>query len=137
MKPSKIDKDQLYTSSELAKDVGITPRAIRFYESKGLISPQRAGSNRVYDYRDHARMLIILRGKRLGFSLAEIKEYLDLYDADTEHKVQLNRLHEGVRERQQALELQRQDLETTLDELRDIEDQILEAMQRAGMSAAE
>lgn len=73
---------RLYTVTELAAELGMTARAIRFYEDKGLITPQRAGTTRVYSSRDRARMILILRGKRLGFSLGTIREYLDLYDAD-------------------------------------------------------
>jgi DNA-binding transcriptional MerR regulator len=122
------DPDRLYSTTELAEDLGVTPRAIRFYESKGLLDPQRAGANRVYSYRDRARLLIILRGKRLGFSLALIQQYLDLYDADPTHKEQLVHLLRNARRRIDELEHQRRDLELTLEELRDIEEQVLAAM---------
>jgi DNA-binding transcriptional MerR regulator len=124
---------RLYTVTDLAADLGVTPRAIRLYESKGLLEPQRAGANRIYTYRDRARLLLILRGKRLGFSLAGIKEYLDLYDADPKHKKQLVHLLSGARQRIDELESQRRDLELTLEELRDIETQVLAAMQEARM----
>jgi DNA-binding transcriptional MerR regulator len=128
-----VQTDRLYTITELADELGVTPRAIRFYESKGLLEPQRAGANRVYGYRDRARLLLILRGKRLGFSLALIKEYLDLYDADPTHRMQLAHLLRGARQRIDELESQRRDLELTLDELRDIEEQVLQAMKSAGV----
>ena len=83
---AQADTNRLFTITELSDELGVTPRAIRFYEAKGLLAPQRAGSNRVYTYRDRARLLIILRGKRLGFSLALVQKYLDLYDADPTHK---------------------------------------------------
>lgn len=124
---------RLYTITELANELGVTPRAIRFYESKGLLEPQRAGANRVYTYRDRARLLLILRGKRLGFSLAQIKQYLDLYDADPTRKKQLVHLLRGARQRIDELESQRRDLELTLDELREIETQVLDAMRAAGI----
>lgn len=124
---------RLYTITELADELAVTPRAIRFYESKGLLEPQRAGANRVYTYRDRARLLLILRGKRLGFSLAGIKQYLDLYDADPTHKRQLVHLLRGARQRIEELESQRRDLELTLEELREIETQVLDAMGAAGM----
>lgn len=124
------DTNRLYTITELAHELAVTPRAIRFYETKGLIKPRRAGSTRVYSHRDRARMLIILRGKRLGFSLAEIREYLSLYDADPKHKEQLERLLDGVRKRTELLEDQRRDLELTLNELREIEEQTLKVMAR-------
>ena len=122
---------RLYTITDLAKELGVTPRAIRFYESKGLLEPQRAGANRVYTYRDRARLLLILRGKRLGFSLAGIQQYLNLYDADPTHRKQLVHLLRGARQRIDELESQRRDLELTLEELRDIETQVLAAMQEA------
>ena len=120
--------DRLYTITELSEQVGATPRAIRFYESKGLLAPQRAGANRVYNYRDRARLLIILRGKRLGFSLALIQKYLDLYDSDPRHKGQLAHLLKGARQRIAELEAQRQDLEVTIEELREIEQLTLAAI---------
>ena len=121
--------DRLYTITELASELGVTPRAIRFYESKGLLAPQRAGSNRVYTYRERARLLIILRGKRLGFSLRKIKEYLDLYDAEPGRKLeQLELLLRGARRRMADLERQRTDLDLTLAELREVEQQTLAAL---------
>ena len=127
------DPNRLFTITELSEEVGATPRAIRFYESKGLLAPQRAGQNRVYSYRDRARLMIILRGKRLGFSLALIKQYLDLYDADSTRKGQLPHLLRGARQRIAELESQRQDLEVTLEELAEIEQMTLDAMRRLGV----
>jgi DNA-binding transcriptional MerR regulator len=132
--PPSHDRDALFSIAELADELGVTPRAIRFYEAKGLIVPRRAGANRVYDYRDRARLLLILRGKRLGFSLALIQRYLDLYDADPTHEKQLAHLLGGVRQRIDELESQRRDLELTLEELRDIEEQVLAAMARTGIT---
>jgi len=127
--PSLAD-ERLFTITELAQELRTTARAIRFYESKGLIDPQRAGANRVYTHRDRGRLLLVLRGKRLGFSLACIKEYLDLYDAEPTHRTQLEHLLSGTQQRIGELEQQRLDLELTLDELRDIERQTLEALKR-------
>jgi DNA-binding transcriptional MerR regulator len=124
---------RLLTVTELARELGITARAIRFYEVKGLLEPQRAGTTRVYSYRDRARLLIILRGKRLGFSLAAIKEYLDLYHADPLNQEQLVHLLRGARRRIAELEQQRLDLELTLEELREVEEQTLAAMRQAGI----
>lgn len=128
---------RLYTITDLARDLGVTARAIRFYESKCLLDPQRAGTTRVYTYRDRARLLIILRGKRLGFSLAEVKEYLDLYDADPTQKEQFLHLLRGARQRIRELERQRRDLELTLDELREVEEQTVTAMREAGFEPPE
>src|SRR5436305_11215191 len=105
------ERDGLFTVTELARDLGITARTIRFYEDKGLIAPQRAGSTRVYTARDRARMILILRGKRLGFSLREIKEYLDLYGIDVNHTEQLRLLMKSVRVRIARLVEQRKALE--------------------------
>ena len=112
---------KLYTVTELAEELGVTPRALRFYEDKGLVTPQRAGTTRVYTHRDRGRLALILRGKRLGFSLREIGEWLDLYDADPAQAEQMRVLVGKVHERIAALERQRDDLEATLGELREIE----------------
>lgn len=109
-----------YSVTELAEELGITPRTIRFYETKGLLFPRRAGNTRVYTRRDRARLLLILRGKRLGFSLADVREYLDLYDSDRGPTAQLQVLMNKVETRIVELEQQREDLETTLHELREI-----------------
>ncbi len=114
---------QLYTVNQLAEELGVTPRAIRFYEAKGLIAPARAGTTRVFEKRDRARLMLVLRGKRLGFSLAEIREYLDLYDAGRGQAGQVSLLLQKTRDRIAELEQQRRDLEQTLSELRDIESQ--------------
>jgi DNA-binding transcriptional MerR regulator len=126
-------QERLLTVTELARELGVTPRAIRFYEAKGLLEPQRAGTTRVYSYRDRARLQIILRGKRLGFSLASVKEYLDLYDQGSMNEEQLTHLLRGARCRIAELEQQRVDLELTLAELREIEEQTLGAMRQAGI----
>lgn len=106
---------------EVARQLGVTQRTLRFYEDKGLVEPQRIGSTRVYSKRDIGRMQLILRGKRLGFSIREIKEFLDLYDVDPDHIEQMARLAGRVRERLVDLEHQRTALEETILELRQIE----------------
>lgn len=108
----------LFSIADLAGEFGISTRAIRFYESKGLISPERVGATRIFRRRDRARLILILRGKRLGFSLRDISDYLSLYDADRTQQVNL--LAEKVDERIALLERQRDDLETTIRELREI-----------------
>lgn len=115
--------EQLYTVNQLAEELGITPRALRFYEVKGLLAPNRVGNNRVYTKRDRARLKLILRGKRLGFSLAEIREYLDLYNVNGGVEQQKNLL-KRVQKRLKDLAQQREDLEATVQELRDIEQQV-------------
>jgi len=113
----------LFSVSQLANQLGVTARTIRFYEDKGLVAPSRAGTTRVYTVRDRARLMLILRGKRLGFSLREIKEYLDLYDIDPNHLVQVRKLLIGVRKRIGKLQDQRTALEQSLTELAEIERQ--------------
>ena len=127
--------DTFFSVTELARDLAITPRTIRFYEDKGLISPRRAGNIRVYTKRDRARMVLILRGKRLGFSLREIKEYLDLYDIDPTQAEQIRLLLKKVRTRLDMLEDQRLALEESLVELKEIEEQTLAALALADAAA--
>lgn len=110
----------LFSIAELAKEFGISTRAIRFYESKGLLSPERVGGTRVFRRRDRARLILILRGKRLGFSLKDIFEYLSLYEVDRTHTVQIERLVEMIDERQELLSQQLADLKTTTSELTEI-----------------
>jgi DNA-binding transcriptional MerR regulator len=116
------------TVTQLARELGITARTIRFYEDKGLISPERAGSTRIYTARDRGRMILILRGKRLGFTLREIKEYLDLYNTDQTQLGQIRALLGGVHKRLEMLRDQRRALETTIGELEDIERQAKDAL---------
>ena len=124
--------EQLYTVNQLAEELGITPRALRFYEVKGLLAPNRVGNNRVYTKRDRARLKLILRGKRLGFSLEEIKEYLDLYNVDPSQQEQMRVLLTRIRERLGTLAQQRQDLEATVSELKEIETQVVTALKERG-----
>ncbi len=123
--------DSFHTVTQLARELGITARTIRFYEDKGLIAPQRAGSTRVYTARDRARMILILRGKRLGFSLREIREYLDLYDADHAQAEQLKVLRSAVAKRLGSLRDQHKALELTIRELEDVQRQAEEAYKQA------
>lgn len=111
---------------DVAVELGVTQRTLRFYEDKGLIAPQRAGSTRIYTRREIGRMQLILRGKRLGFSIREIKEFLDLYDADPEHIEQMRKLTKKVQERLHALEKQYAALDETIGELRRIEREALD-----------
>jgi DNA-binding transcriptional MerR regulator len=110
----------LFAIADLAREFGISTRAIRFYESKGLLNPERVGSTRIFRRRDRARLILILRGKRLGFSLRDISDYLSLYDADRTQKAQVNLLVEMVDARMEQLTGQLADLQTTIAELREI-----------------
>ncbi len=106
---------------DVAKELGLTLRTLRFYENEGLIFPQRVGNTRAYSKREIGRIQLILRGKRLGFSIKEFKEFLDLYDADPDHKEQMERLVARIRERLVDLKQQRNALDLTIDELTSIE----------------
>lgn len=132
----KVPIEEFYTVPELARELGITPRAIRFYETKNLLAPQRAGSTRIYTRKDRARLILILRGKRLGFSLAEIHEFLDLYDIDVDHVEQIQMLATKVRTRIDDLEEQRTELEKVLGELKDIEKQCQDSLTVKGVVTA-
>ncbi len=119
---------EFYSVTQLGRDLGVSARTIRFYEDKGLVAPRRAGNNRVYTSRDRGRMILILRGKKLGFTLREIKEYLDLYDADPTHAKQLRLLLSAVGSRIAQLEDQRVALNQALAELREVEAQAQTAL---------
>ncbi len=118
--PAEPAEHALFTVTELAHALGVTPRAIRFYEDKGLITPRRLGTTRVYAARERARMILILRGKRLGFSLSDIAEYLNLYDADLTGRAQLTRLIEALDARRATLVAQREAVGEALGELDEI-----------------
>jgi len=112
-----------FSIADLAGEFGITTRTIRYYEDEGLISPSRQGQRRVYSPRDRVRLKLIMRGKRLGFSLKEVREMVDMYDADNSEVAQLSLFLEKIKERRTALLRQREDIETILDELDRLEAQ--------------
>ena len=111
--------DQSYSIGHLAGEFAVTPRTIRFYEDKDLLRPSRNGRARVFSRRDRERLKLILRGRRVGFSLAEIKEMLDLYDLGDGQEEQLRVTLKKGRERIASLERQRDEIEDVLGELRD------------------
>jgi DNA-binding transcriptional MerR regulator len=115
----------LHSIGDLAGEFGISARAIRFYESRGLLSPARVGANRIYTKRDRARLILILRGKRLGFSLEAISEYLDLYAVDQGQIAQTRRLLKRVEDSVVELEGKQRDIGDALRELRDIRQQCI------------
>ncbi len=123
-----VSTSDMLTVTELARELGVTPRAIRFYETKGLLNPRRAGTTRIYTHRERGRLQLILRGKRLGFSLTDIGEYFDLYDADPARHDQILMLLEKVNTRIAALEVQKTDLDATLEELASVRKQALIAL---------
>ncbi len=122
---------QAFGIGELASMFGITHRAIRFYEDQGLLAPKRVGKTRIFGDRDRVRLQFILRGKRLGFSLAEIRDWLDLYDREDGERRQYQTLLRESRERIADLERQRDDLNEMLQELRAIETLALENLDTA------
>ena len=128
------EHEPFYSVTQLGAELGVTVRTLHFYEAQGLLTPRRAGNTRVYTQRDRARMILILRGKRLGFSIREIREYLELYDVDPTHEEQLKALLKTVHSRMQRLEDQRVALDQTLAELRSIEQQTMAAL--AGIKTA-
>jgi len=106
-----------YTISELAREFGVTTRTIRFYEDQRLLSPQREGTNRIFSQRDRVRLKLALRGKRLGFSLAEIRDLFELYDISRDEKKQLEEFLARLERRRIRLEQQREDIEVMLNEV--------------------
>jgi DNA-binding transcriptional MerR regulator len=116
----------IYSIGDLAGELGISTRTIRFYEDEGMLAPQRAGGQRIYGPRDLVRLKLILRGKRLGFSLHDIRELLDLYDADRNHLEQLRHTLRKGRARIAELEQQMTELTLTLQELRGLETLIVD-----------
>jgi DNA-binding transcriptional MerR regulator len=112
---------QTFSIGELAKSMDITPRSIRFYEEQGLLNPTRSGQNRIYMKKDRVRLKLILRGKRLGFSLAETKTLFDLYDSHQNSKVQLEAMLKMTDEKRAHMQQQLEDIEMLKAELEDVE----------------
>ena len=128
--------DRLYTIGELAQELKVTTRAIRFYEAKGLIAPVRRGVHRSYSRRDRARLKLILRGKNLGFTLEEVAQYLKLYDADPAQIAQTQMLLAHIERAIEDLQVKRADIERTLRELKEIRSQCMEHLGRKGVAGA-
>jgi DNA-binding transcriptional MerR regulator len=112
-----LRRERVYSIRQLCREFDVTPRALRFYEDKGLLSPQRRGMSRIYAARDRARLKLILRGKRVGFSLAEIAEMLSLYDREDGGATQMAASLVKFRERLVGLQRQREDLDKAIAEL--------------------
>jgi len=110
-------EQESFSISDLCAEFDVTPRALRFYEDEGLIAPQRRGTQRIYSHADRARLAWILRGKRVGFSLAEIKEMIDLYHVGDGRRVQKQVTLERCAERIQLLENQKRDIDAHITEL--------------------
>jgi DNA-binding transcriptional MerR regulator len=112
---------QTYSIGELAKTLDITPRSIRFYEEQGLLNPQRQGQTRIYLKKDLVRLKLILRGKRLGFSLAETKTLFNLYDSNQNSKAQLQAMLLMTQEKRQHMRQQLEDIQMLMNELDEVE----------------
>ncbi|RIA45724.1 MerR family transcriptional regulator [Hephaestia caeni] len=114
----RLDREH-FSISDLSAEFEVTPRALRFYEDEGLIAPERRGTQRIYSHRDRARLAWILRGKRVGFSLGEIREMIDLYDLGDGRRVQRDVTIARCRERIATLTAQKHDIDAAIEELND------------------
>src|SRR5579864_3485958 len=132
-KTAAQDHQRIYSIAELARDFGVTARAIRFYEDEGLIKPRREGLTRIYSAHDRTRLGWILRGKRLGFSLGEIKELLDLYQVDRTGAHQLRELLRRSRLHIADLERRRHDLDAQISEFKEVEAQVVAGLRQRGV----
>lgn len=122
------DGEATFSITDLAQEFDLTTRAIRFYEDQSLLSPKRRGQTRIYDQRDRTRLKLILRGKRLGFSLAEVGEIINMYDSEPGERAQLDFFIAKIRERCAMLRQQREDIEVTLAELAAVENRCHERL---------
>ncbi|HHQ4775096.1 TPA: MerR family transcriptional regulator [Aeromonas veronii] len=126
------DEGRRFSISELAREFDITTRSIRFYEDQGLLNPAREGQTRIYSKQDRVRLKLTLRGKRLGFSLAEIRELFDLYDADKSSRTQLQTMLGLVTEKRKTLQQQMEDIRMVLLELDAAEQRCQQALSQLG-----
>ncbi|TBU72175.1 MerR family transcriptional regulator [Phytopseudomonas daroniae] len=118
-----------YSISDLAHELGVTTRTIRFYEEQGMLAPERRGQERIYSGRDRVTLMLILRGKRIGFSLAECKQLIDLYDPFGGNRKQLDHFLDKIAERREHLARQMLDIQQMQRELDTAEQRCLSAMQ--------
>ena len=119
-----------YSISELAREFDVTPRAIRFYEDQGLLAPRRAGQRRIYTLRERTRLKLTLRGKRLGLTLAEIRELIDMYEPGRDDRFQLERFRQVLETHRQSLLQQRADIEAQLAEIQTFEKRVQKQLKR-------
>jgi DNA-binding transcriptional MerR regulator len=132
--PSRPDTVN-YTISDLAKEFALTTRAIRFYEDEGLLAPRRSGRSRIYGERERVRIKLILRGKRLGLSLSEIRELLDLYEATKSERPQLLKFLQVLSVRRAMLKQQQEDIRIVLSEIESLERQCRKRLRQGGNGA--
>jgi DNA-binding transcriptional MerR regulator len=119
-----------FSISELAREFDVTPRAIRFYEDQGLISPRRDGQRRIYTPRDRTRLKLTLRGKRLGLTLSEIRELIDMYEPGQDERPQLERFLAVLQSHRASLLQQRADIEAQLSEIQTFEKRVRKQLKR-------
>jgi len=129
-------KPATFSISDLAREFGITPRTIRFYEDQGLLAPRREGLTRIFTRRDRTRLKLAVRGKRLGFSLAEIRYLIEMYDTARDKNTQLTEFLNGLSERKAALLQQREDIEAVLQEVSAFEQQCRDLLSAREAAAA-
>src|SRR6202165_3807735 len=120
-----------FSISELAREFDITPRAIRFYEDQGLISPRRDGQRRIYTPRDRTRLKLTLRGKRLGLTLSEIRELIDMYEPGRDERPQLERFLAVPESHKASVLQQRTDIEAQLSEIQTFEKRVRKQLKKA------
>ncbi|MBW3691021.1 MerR family DNA-binding transcriptional regulator [Aeromonas dhakensis] len=126
------DDTRTYSISELAREFDVTTRSIRFYEDQGLLNPARQGQTRIYSRQDRVRLKLTLRGKRLGFSLADIRDLFDLYDADKSSRTQLQTMLGLVADKRDTLQQQLEDIKMVLLELDAAEQRCQQALEQLG-----
>jgi DNA-binding transcriptional MerR regulator len=119
-----------YSIGELAREFDVTPRAIRFYEAEGLLAPRREGQRRIYTARDRTRLKLTLRGKRLGLTLSEIRELIDMYEPGRDERPQLERFLAVLESHKKSLLQQRADLEAQLAEIQAFEKRVRKELKR-------
>lgn len=124
-----MSSEKTFTITELAREFNITPRAIRYYEDQGLLAPERSGNARIYRKRERTRLKLALRGKRLGLSLADIRELIEMYDTVQDPSPQLSAFLDVLGRRKSALEQQREDIEAMLAEIQGFERQCRELLE--------
>ena len=128
--PTMENERAEFSISELAREFDVTPRAIRFYETEGLLSPRRDGQRRIYTLRDRTRLKLTLRGKRLGLALAEIRELIDMYEPGRDDRPQLERFREVLETHRRSLLQQRADIEAQLGEIQAFEKRVNQQLKK-------
>ena len=125
-----------YTISDLAREFALTTRAIRFYEDEGLLAPRRDGRSRIYGERERVRIKLILRGKRLGLALSEIRELLDLYDTSRSERPQLVKFLQVLSQRRSMIKQQQEDITIVLAEIESLERQCRKRLRQESEASA-